>query len=144
MFQENDMSIVVEVSIESNQKDSVQLQKEQLLKQLMNSQSRVDVLQKSLSKSSLDVKSNTSFLKLMSRKYQRQVEECENTSPLPTRTGGGEGRKSTLNFSNCQMPLSQNPHSLVRLPRKGQNLLPAIAMLPNEHATGYVKNLGLR
>lgn len=32
MFQENDMSIVVEVSIESNQKDSVQLQKEQLLK----------------------------------------------------------------------------------------------------------------
>ena len=40
------------------------------------------------------------------------------------------------------MPLSQNSTSLVRLPNKGQNLLPAIAMLPKEHSQHIIQNLG--
>lgn len=111
------MSIVVEVSIESKIKDTVTIEKEQLLKSLSNSpKGGIDVLQKSLSKSSLGVKSNQMFLKLMSRKYQRQVEECENQSPLPMRKGGGIDRKSTFNFSPSSMPLSQKSASLIRLP----------------------------
>ena len=103
-------------------------------------------MQKSLSKSSLGIKNNQMFLKLMSRKYARQVESCENANPLPIRTAGGYDaakKRSSLNFSLPTMPLSQKGHSLERLPRKGQNLLPAIAMMPEEHSKYIVKNLGL-
>ncbi len=45
MFEENDMSIVVEVSIESKLKDTVTIEKEQLLKSLSNSpKGGIDVL----------------------------------------------------------------------------------------------------
>ena len=42
------------------------------------------------------------------------------------------------------MPLSQKSTSFVRLPKKGQNLLPAIAMLPKEHSSQLLQNLGLK
>ena len=82
-------------------------------------------MQKSLSKSSLGIKNNQMFLKLMSRKYRRQVESCENANPLPIRTAGGYGvggsgiKRSSLNFSLPNMPMSQKGQSLERLPKKG-------------------------
>lgn len=77
---------------------------------------------------------------MMSRKYKHQVEYCENTNPMPMR-GGNSHMKSSFNFSPQIMPLSQQSSSLMRLPRKGQNLLPAIAMLPREHSQSIIKNL---
>ena len=104
-------------------------------------------MQRTLSKSSMGIKSNQLFLKLMSRKYEKQVQACENASPMPLRTSSNVkagGRKSTLNFSLPTMPLSQKSTSLIRLPKKGSNLLPAIAMMPEEQAKHLVQNLGLQ
>ena len=93
----------------------------------------INPMQKSLSKSSFDIKSNRLFLKMMSRKYKQQVEDCESSSPLPIRSGN-KTIKSSLNFSLPNRPLGQNAKSLIRLPNSGANLLPAIAMLPQEHS----------
>ena len=115
-----DMSIVVEVAIETLDKNPGSNNTTLNTNISRSAAQIVNPMQRSLSKSSLGIKNNKQFLKMMSQKYARQVEECENQSPLPIRTSVGGGlRKSSLNFSPGLMPLSQKGQSLVRLPRKG-------------------------
>ena len=67
---------------------------------------------------------------------------CEEYNPIPMRSTSN-GKKSSFNFSPGNMPLSQNPPSIKRLPNSGNNLLPALAMLPKESAQPLMKDLSL-
>ena len=73
-----DMSIVVEVAIETLDKNPGSNNTTLNTNISRSAAQIVNPMQRSLSKSSLGIKNNKQFLKMMSQKYARQVEECEN------------------------------------------------------------------